>query len=166
MSIARPGTGPARTADRFRTDGDGSVSQGRLLVLLYERLLRDLDDAVVGIAARDRDRSHAALVHAQDIVAELDLALDHERWPGAEQQSAIYRFLLDRLVQANVDQDEVVVRQCRAVVAPLAETWSEAWRQTSSGASAPPPPVAGVGPDTPGPVPAEVGARAPLDVVG
>jgi flagellar secretion chaperone FliS len=135
VSISRPTGANRRPVDRFHADGAGSVSQGRLLVLLYERLLRDLDDAVVGMAARDRDRSHQALIHAQDIVSELDLALDSERWPGAETQSAIYRWLLTELIQANIDQDDVRVRQCRAVVAPLAEAWDEAWQRTSSGPS-------------------------------
>jgi flagellar protein FliS len=168
MSLNRPGAGTTRPVDRFHADGDGAVSQGRLLVLLYERLLRDLDDAVVGIAARDRERAHRSLVHAQDIVSELDLALDHERWPGAAQQSAIYRFLLQQLVRANIDQDAQLVRECRAVVAPLAETWTEAWKQTSS-APTPTPIPATVGPAAErvvGAAAAAPGDRAPLDVVG
>jgi flagellar secretion chaperone FliS len=158
VSISRPAGANRRPVDRFHADGAGSVSQGRLLVLLYERLLRDLDDAVVGMAARDRDRSHRSLIHAQDIVAELDLALDRERWPGAEAQSAIYQWLLAELIRANIDCDDVRVRQCRAVVAPLAETWDEAWRTTSGGPTAAVAASVGLG--------AAEADRASLDVVG
>lgn len=116
---------------RFLTDGS-TVSQGRLVVMLYDRLLRDLDDANVAMRDKDIPGSHKALVHAQEIIAELDGALDHDRWPGAAGLADLYRYLLDRLVAANVSNDRRAVLECRLVLAPLRDTWAEAWEQTST----------------------------------
>ena len=128
--ISRPPTSGA--AARFSADGAGSLSQERLLVMLYERLQRDLHTAIDAITAGDREASHRALLHAQEILAELDGALDRDVWDGADQLSAVYRFLMDRLVVANVRQDVASVRDCLRVVDPLVATWTDAWTPEST----------------------------------
>lgn len=119
--------------DRFRSAAE-ALTPARILVLLYERLQRDLADAEEATVAGDRFRGHRALLHAQEIVTELDAALDATAWSDAAQMSSIYRFLTGRLIAANVNQDLAAIRDCRAVVDPLVETWREAWQQASSGA--------------------------------
>jgi flagellar protein FliS len=116
----------AELSNRYHLDGNGSMSQERLLVLLYERLLRDLDDAVAAMEHRDYEGSHFTLVHAQEIVAELDAALDPGAWEGATGMSQIYSYLLDLLVAANLRKDPRLVQECISLAAPLAEAWTEA----------------------------------------
>lgn len=125
---------PATTGTRRHTGflDDAAPSKERMVVLLYERVISDLDDAVVGIVARDRHRAHLDLLHAQDIIAELDLALDPDTWPAATRMSSVYQFLLERLTRANIDQDELIVRECRAIVAELAGAWRQAWQDVST----------------------------------
>ncbi len=165
--ISRPPTSGA--AARFSADGAGSLSQERLLVMLYERLQRDLHTAIDAITAGDREASHRALLHAQEILAELDGALDRDVWDGADQLSAVYRFLMDRLVVANVRQDVASVRDCLRVVDPLVATWTDAWTAVSSAPRAVPAPA----PNAAAPIGAvvhdELGIPRPtpsLDVVG
>lgn len=143
----------AGAAARFNTDGAGSLTQERLLVMLYERLERDLHSGADAIRAGDREASHQALLHAQEIIGELDAALDRDVWGGAGALSDVYRFLMDRLVVANVRQDAAAVDDCARVVRPLAETWNEAWatvssapRSTAPVAAAPPDPITGASP--------------------
>lgn len=140
--------------ERFRTATE-TLSPARTLVLLYERLQRDLVDAEDAITSGDRYRAHQALLHAQEIVAELDVALDASQWSDAARLSSIYRFITSRLIAANVGQDAAAVRDCRAVVDPLVDTWREAWQQQSSAAAAP----------AAAPPAGEV-RRVPLDVTG
>jgi flagellar protein FliS len=126
-----------RALDRYHLDGNGSTSQERLLVLLYQRLLRDLDDAVAALERRDYEGSHFTLVHAQEIVAELDAALDPGAWEGATGMSQIYGYLLDLLVAANLRKDARLVRESISLVAPLAEAWAEAWTEVATTAAPP-----------------------------
>lgn len=138
--IARPAQ--TRAAARFSEDGAGSLSQERLLVMLYERLQRDLHTAADAIRAKDRETAHRTLLHAQEIVSELDGALNHEVWDGAGRLSDVYRYLMDRLIVANVTQDAPAVEECLRVVDPLVATWNEAWTSLSSAPKLAPPPAA------------------------
>src|SRR5690606_34603541 len=117
---------PIQARDRFVSDGVGSTPPGKLLVLLYDRLLRDLDEAAVAIDRRDPSVAHGALTHAQDIVDERRSALDPDRWDGAQAMIDIYTCLAGLLARANVSRSTVLVIEARSLVAPLRDTWSEA----------------------------------------
>jgi len=141
--------------DRFRAD-EAAVPPARLLVLLYDRLARDLDDAETAIRAADGAAARLALLHAQDIVSELEQALDPSVWTAAVELSTIYVYLQGRLVNANIHQDLASVEACRAAIDPLREAWTLAWQQEST-AVAPAPALVADGP---------AASRASVDVLG
>lgn len=118
----------AKSLDRYRTDGLASQSPQRLLVLLYQRLAVDLERAEASLSTGDRGGAHAPLVHAQEIVGELRLALDVGAWPAAQGLAELYGYLEQRLVTANVTKSAAAVTECRALVAPLVDAWEAAYR--------------------------------------
>lgn len=142
--------------DRFR-EATGVITPARMLVLLYERLLRDIEDAEHALSTGDRYGAHRALLHAQEIVAELDGALNPEVWPSATQMSQLYRYLSGRLVDANVTQDRRALRESHAIVVPLLEAWREAWQQQQTSGPAVPGTPTATDPDRP---------RVTLDIAG
>lgn len=103
-----------------------TMSPGRMIVALYERLTLDLQRAEQAIAAADPSTAHSCLIHAQAIVSELHDTLDTEQWPDARRLKDIYVFLLFELVAANVDKDTARVVSCRDLVSPLRDAWTEA----------------------------------------
>lgn len=114
-------------AAAYRSKG-AEVSPARLLVMLYDRLGRDLDDAEVSIRTDDRPGARFALLHAQEIVTELETALDPAAWSAAVELSSIYVYLQARLVRANVHQDLEAIHECRAAIEPLHEAWTKVWQ--------------------------------------
>ncbi len=104
-------------------------------MLLYERLLRDLDDATLAIRSAQHGAAHDALIHAQRIVEGLDLSLDRNAWSGASALSTIYEYLHRELVAANIAKDPRKVAACRQVVEPLVEAWRGAWNEIAEGAA-------------------------------
>ena len=62
-----PMTSISTLRDRYKTDSVETMSPGRLIVALYERLLLDLQRGVEAIVREDVAATHASLVHAQDI---------------------------------------------------------------------------------------------------
>ncbi len=114
---------------RYLTDGVGSASAERLVILLFERLLRDLDEAQAAFLIGERDRAHERLLNGQDILTELDIALDVDQWEPAGQLRAIYRYSAGLLVRANVRRDVEAIDEARRVLSPLADTWREAYQQ-------------------------------------
>ncbi len=111
---------------RYRTESVATASPARLIVMLYDRLLRDLDDARAALQASEHERAHTALQHAQDIVLELRVALQPDAWEGGPALAALYTFLLQQLIAATVANDVDKVASCRELVEPLADAWHEA----------------------------------------
>jgi flagellar secretion chaperone FliS len=103
-----------------------TASPARLLVLLYDRLVLDLQRAAECQEADQHVVAAEHLMHAQEIVLELQSSLRVELWSAGPQLSAIYSFVYTQLVQANVKRDVQLTRSCLSLVEPLASAWREA----------------------------------------
>jgi flagellar protein FliS len=103
-----------------------TASPARLLVMLYDRLVLDCRRALVAQQAGDHQAAHGHLLHAQDIVAELQSSLRPELWDGAEALNSLYSHLLVQLVQANVRRDMSLTTHCLDLVVGLADAWRQA----------------------------------------
>lgn len=112
---------------RFQTDGMQTVSPERLVILLYERALRDLAEARTAIVDSDRETRHRTLVHAQEIIEELAYSLQVDVWPGAEDLLAIYDYVLGLLVKANIGSDLRPLDDASRLIGDLATSWREAY---------------------------------------
>lgn len=111
---------------RYRATAVETASPERLVIMLYDRLLLDLDRAVVAFEAGDRGAGTPLVRHAQDIVSELMAALDRDGWNGADDLMSIYRYVLGQLLQAGLTGDGARVVECRELLGPLAAAWHEA----------------------------------------
>ena len=116
----------ASARSRYVDDTVATASPAKLLTMLYDRLVLDLQRAEA--AQRDGDRTGAGphLTHAQDIVSELVATLDTTAWDGAERLLSVYTFLLTELVGANVAGDADRTAACRELVEPLRDAWHQA----------------------------------------
>lgn len=103
-----------------------TASPARLLVMLYERLVLDVERALAAQHAGNREEAHRQLVHAQEIVLELRSSLKVELWDGAPMLASIYDFLYLQLVKANVTKDASITEGCLGLVTDLCATWREA----------------------------------------
>lgn len=111
---------------RFRSDGQ-SVSPERLVVLLYDRLSRDLRDALSAIDAEAREPRHNALLHAQQIVEELSYAVRPDIWDGGDRLISLYDFVLELLVKGNVGADRSAIEHAAGIIDGLADAWRQAY---------------------------------------
>jgi flagellar protein FliS len=112
--------------NRYVSDAVETMSPGRLIVALYDRLALDLERAEAAIGNRDIAAAHHALVHAQEIVWELLGSLDPARWPPAVGLGELYRFIVNELITANVKKDAAKVVACRELIEPLRDAWRQA----------------------------------------
>ena len=79
-----------------------SATPAQLVTMLYDRLLLDLARAEAAQVEQDWAAASKHLVHAQDIVTELSSSLDVDAWAGGRELLAIYTYLGQRLIAANV----------------------------------------------------------------
>jgi len=124
----------ASAKNKYVRDSVQTMSPGRMIIALYDRVILDLDRAEAAIGAADIYGAHTALMHAQEIVDELYTTLDVKQWPAGEKLLAIYRTVASELLTANITKDVERVRTCRALLTPLREAWREAAGAVGAGA--------------------------------
>lgn len=116
-------------ANRYQSDGMAGSSPQKLLLAVFDRLARDLDTATTAINGNQIEQAHRSLVNAQELVYELQLALDPDVWPGATELRALYDHLMTMLVEANLTKSVETIERCIAIVVPLGQSWTEAHQQ-------------------------------------
>ena len=112
--------------NRYLRDSIDTASPGKLLVMLYDRLVLDLAQGEEALRAGDRDAAADRITHAQEIILELRTTLDLDAWAGAAGLAGLYGFLLTELIQANIKRDADKVASCRGIVEPLRDAWRQA----------------------------------------
>lgn len=127
-------TSPERAKQQYLEQQVASASPARLVTLLYDRLLVDIDRAGAAQDAADWAGAGTHLVHAQQIVAELNGSLT-DAWDGSEGLRAVYTYVTGRLIVANVSRDCAVTAECRELVAPLRDAWHQAAAQLAPAAA-------------------------------
>ena len=111
---------------RYLADAVATATPPRLLVMLYDRLVLDVDRAESALRRGDHPAASVQLQHAQEIVAELISSLDIDAWSGAAGLQSIYTYLLSELIETNMTGDPERAFACRAIIAPLQEAWRTA----------------------------------------
>lgn len=126
-----------RAQQRYREDAILSASPPRLLTMLFDRLLLDVDRAEAAQLASDWQTAGTELQHAQRIVAELHGSLTDD-WEGSTGLRALYTYLSRTLIGANIGRDVERTRECRALIAPLRDAWHAAADSTTPAATSVP----------------------------
>ena len=113
---------------------DNSVSTAspeRLLVMLCDRLVLDVQRALEAQQTRNLPEAHNQLVHAQEIIIHLRSTLRVEAWDGGPGLASIYDWLHNELIRANITKDSAVTEGCLSIVTNLADTWRTAALQAA-----------------------------------
>jgi flagellar protein FliS len=102
------------------------ASPSRLVVMLYDEALKNLETAVAAIERDDIETRCHAVNRAIEIVCHLYLTLDAEQGGEiAEKLGAIYRFVLARLPRVNVANDAEAAHEAIRLLTPMRASWSE-----------------------------------------
>jgi flagellar protein FliS len=109
-----------------------TASPARLLVMLFERLVLDVQRGLEAQRTGDLEETHRQLTHAQDILLELATSLRPEEFRGGDDLAALYGFLHRQLVTANVRKDASITDEVLTLVTDLCDTWREAALQVSA----------------------------------
>ena len=103
-----------------------TASPARLLVMLLERLVLDVQRGLAAQERRDLEETHRQLTHAQDIVLELQASLRVDSFEGGRGLASLYGFLYRQLVMANVRKDAALTAECLTLVTDLCAVWRHA----------------------------------------
>ena len=105
-----------------------------LVLMLYEELLRSVEEARRQLAAGNAHERARAVSRALEILTELVESLDARA--GGELAGnllRLYAFLIERLQQGNFEQRDEPLADCERVILPLLEAWRTVCRDRWSG---------------------------------
>lgn len=114
---------------QYQRDAILSATPANLLTMLYDRLLLDLGRAEVAQQSQQWSMASENLKHAQAIVAELTASLRVELWEGGENLKAVYTYVTTALINANIQRNAGLTRECIELLEPLRSAWHEAAAQ-------------------------------------
>ena len=102
-----------------------------MVVLLYDRLLRDLHDAVASMKANQLEERSIAVNHALLILEQLQGRLDFAAGGAtARQLHSFYSMVRGKLLEAQIRQSpELMLAQVQAI-AQVRESWAEVERSS------------------------------------
>ncbi len=110
----------------YQSNAVSTASPARLLVMLLERLVLDVERGHGAQQQGDWESAHQHLVHAQDIVLELESSLQVDKMKGGAELAALYAYLRNQLVLANIRRDAEKSTEALDLSRQLCETWREA----------------------------------------
>lgn len=133
MSLSKR-TGYTSTSDAYKSNEVSTVSQARLIVMLYDGAIRFLDIALEHIHNPKRyDVVSSNLIKAGDIVSELMVSLNlDEGGKIANDLLSIYIYLKKRLIEANINKDKKIVQEVRKHLSELKSAWEEVEKKEGS----------------------------------
>ncbi len=124
MSLAR------KTAysgyNEYKVNEISTVSQVKLIVMLFDGAVRFLGIAMENMTPRKYDVVNQNIIKAQDIVTELLLSLNMEEGKEvANNLMSIYIYLKKRLLEANMKKDKKILEECTKILKELKSSWEE-----------------------------------------
>ena len=126
-------TTQAQLRNRYAREAVTTATPAQLVTMLYDRLVKDLNAAEQGLGARDIQAVHNALMHAQEIVRELNATLDTSVWKEGEALRRLYDWVIEQLIEANMTKDAQFVQNARDVIEPIRDAWHQAANSGSTG---------------------------------
>ena len=112
---------------QYRQIRINTASPGKLILLLYQGAIKALKKSVELIDRKDYAGKGECLIKAQDIVMELNLALDMD--VGGEISHSLrrlYLYIYRRLVDANLNLDKDAIQETIRIMENLYDAWGTA----------------------------------------
>ena len=115
---------------QYRQVQISTASPGKLILMLYQGAIKAMKKAVAFIDRQDYEGKGESLIRAQDIIMELNMALDLEAGEIARSLRQLYLYIYKRLVYANLELDKDAIQESVGLMERLLESWETAVQKT------------------------------------
>ena len=116
--------------DQYRQVQISTASPGKLILLLYQGAIKALKKANELIDQKEFGEKGDQLIKAQDIIMELNLALDMKAGEISSSLQQIYMYAYRKLVAANLEVDKDGIQEVIGLLENLYEAWEVAVQST------------------------------------
>lgn len=97
--------------------------KGLFLLLLYDKAISCMDQALSLIEQGDMVGKGERLMHAQEIVLQLSDALDKSTGDIADNLERLYLYVYRRLIEGNVRLDRNAILEAKGIMTDLYDAW-------------------------------------------
>ncbi len=138
----------ANVYGQYRQVQINTASPGKLILMLYQGAIKALKKSIEMIDRKEYGEKGDHLIKAQDIIMELNLALDMKTGDIAQSLNHLYLYAYRRLVVANLEVDKEAIFEVISMLESLYEAWEVAVQKTEGampGTASPMPTLSVVG---------------------
>lgn len=108
-----------------------TASPAELTLMLYEGAIKFCNIAIVAVEKKDIEKANNNILKVENIIAEFQATLDH-KYAVAEDFDNVYRYLQDRLIQANIKKDKEILEEVLGHLRTMRDTWKEVMKQAGT----------------------------------
>ena len=109
-----------------------SATPAELTLLLYDVAIKFANIAAVAIEKGDIEKAHNNIRKTENIIREFQATLDH-KYAVAKDFDAVYTYLLQRLLEANMKKDKDILEEVLGHLRTMRDTWKEVMAKTANG---------------------------------
>lgn len=110
-----------------------TASPAELTLMLYDGAIKFCNIAIMAIEKNDVMKAHTYIVKTEKIIEEFQATLNH-KYPVAKDFDNVYKYIYNRLIEANVKKDKDILEEVLVHLRTLRDTWKEVMKITHNGA--------------------------------
>lgn len=108
-----------------------TATPAELTLMLYEGAIKFCNIAIAAVEEKDIMKAHTNIMKVERIIEEFQSTLDH-KYAVSEDFDNVYRYLHDRLIQANVKKDKEILEEVLGHLRTMRDTWKEVMRTANN----------------------------------
>lgn len=116
---------PRTGMDQYKEQSILTARPEELTLMLYNGIIKFANLAKIFIEAKNVEKTHHAIVRAQDIISELNITLNMD-YDISKNLRSLYEFMNARLMDANIKKESSILDEVLEIAEDMRDTWKEA----------------------------------------
>lgn len=101
-----------------------NASPAQLTLMLYDGAIKFCNIAIDAVEKGDIMKAHNNIIKVENIINEFRSTLNF-KYPVAKDFDNVYKYIMDRLVEANIKKDKDILEEVLTHLRTMRETWDE-----------------------------------------
>ncbi len=104
-------------------------SPQEITALLYQSCIDNLESAILEINDGRFMEANQLLQKCNDILYRLGAGINYDAGIIADQLELIYNYIAERLIEANLEKDVSIIKECLRLIRLISDGWDEALKK-------------------------------------
>jgi len=110
----------------YQQNQHSSLSKGKLLIAVFDGMIRFLNQGISAIEGRDIITAHNKIIRVQEILGELQACIDPVNLEMAANLEMIYEYCYSQLIEANLKKDKEILVEVKSLITELGDGFKQA----------------------------------------